>query len=225
MEDFERYGDDNNIDEALPPKKKTRVIRFVLGVLLAAFLLFFAFRLFLFDHYPKAMKTPVKTDAVAAALGDGGKVYTQKLRFPYDDNDLDTLNSNDLGSFFCDYLYVCPDAGQIQITLRMNESAFARVAEKYGKEVEEGDDLSAFSFRLLDDNGNEYESVVTREETSFFMYRYVKLVFSGVPLSEDERPVWIRVETLFEGEEEPYSYALIYETGENAPDFKEVKVK
>jgi len=226
MEDFERYGDDNAIDEeSTEHKKKIRPLRILLGLFLAVFILFFALRLFLFDYYPKAMKELAMTPALSAAVENGAEVYSQDLRFPYDDNDLDTLNSNDLGSFFCDYLYVCPEAGELQITLRMNESTFDRVAEKYGKTVSVDCDLSAFSFRLYDDDGNEYETVTYREETSFWMYRYVKLAFSGVPLTDDIRPSWIRVEIFYEGEETPYSYALIYETGDNHPTFQSVKVK
>ncbi len=233
MEDMERYGDYNDAeDEAVPPRKsailtilKTLVILVIVGVIALL-----GYRLFLFDYYPPDAKQLIMTERLRAhyaAVGDDLHVQTQKLRFPYDDCDLDTLNSNDLGTFFADHLYVITATGELQITTRANTAGLQAIATKYGSTEDVDAIADKLIFRLTDNYGREYTSLVHRQTYSHAMYRYFKLCFDGIDFTAPSdglgAPEWIRLEILFEGEETPYSYMLIYENNVDFSSFKDYR--
>ena len=90
MEDFERYGDYNEIDEP-PSKNKMNLILAISAILVIVLVaVVIGIRLFTFNHYPKAMKNLYFNDALTEYYNanDGDiEVYTQDLRAPYDDED------------------------------------------------------------------------------------------------------------------------------------------
>ena len=226
MEDMERYGDYNEFEDDVPKKRRGGFLR-VLQILVAPVCLATAgvigYRLYLFDYYPAPIRQLVFTERLTALYREVGTeglgVRTQKLRFPYDDNDK--------GKFFCDHLYVIPAAGELQISVRYNESALADVAARYGfEELSPSDDL--FTFRITDNVGRDYGAPVYVACDSYAMYHYYKLVFDGIefdtPSNGGEAPAWIRLEIFVKGAGEgAYSYVAIYENNENYAKFSEYK--
>lgn len=230
--DMERYGDYNEIDE--PPRGKRNPVIILIKIFIALVCItvvgILGFRMVLFNYYPDSMKKLYFNDTLTNHYNemDGAIVAeTQDMRFPYDDPDS--------GNFFCDNLIVIKDAGQLQVSLRYNQSVFKKLAEEYAKEHQkEGltlelnpEDEDVFTFRLCrDPRSNDAEdgedtgeviaepvgtlTVNNREE--FMMYTYHKLVFDGIDFgSEDEPKVeWLRLEIFVKGMDEP-KMVLIYE--------------
>ncbi len=228
MEEMERYGDYNEVDEA-PGGNKS-----VVGTLIKALVIFLCFavvgvlifRVILFNYYPGTIKNIYYNDTLTEYYnsqdGDIGAL-TQSLRAPYDDPDY--------ASFFCDNLIVIKGAEQLQVSVRYNSSVFDTIYEKYGVELDpESEDL--FSFRLVrvpfEEGSEPYEigrldKVLTDDA---LMYTYYKLVFDDVDFLEDGEPDWIRLEITLNGVEkaEPY-YILIYECSEEYDRFEEYEPK
>ncbi len=233
MDDFERYGDYDEEESTELPSKNTAFfcIKILLFVAIGAVIALLGYRLFLFEYYPSDAKRPVMTDSLRAycqSAGDAADIKTQDIRFPYDDIDLDTRNSNDLGTFFFDHLYVTEAIGQLQITARVNTAGLETIAGKYGAEGDADTVAKQLSFRLTDNYGRVYDACVYCEITSFAMYRYYTIVFDGIafdsPADGLGAPEWIRAEILFDGEETPYSYALIYENNVDYNTFEQYRL-
>lgn len=232
MEDMERYGDYNETEEEAVPHKKNILfvcVKWLLALVIALVVGLLGYRLFLFEHYPKDVKQFVLTESYLALVeaGRAPTVKTQQLRFPYDDNDLDTRNSNDLGTFFANFLFICEDSGELQITLRINDAGYSDIAERY--KVQSVDTVArSLSFRLTDNYGRTYGDVSFLHTTEYAMYHYYKLCFSGIdftaPADGLGAPEWIRLEVLYVGEDKPYSYMLIYENNEDFSDFRDYSV-
>ena len=111
MDDLERYGDYNEVDE--PPAKSSAslIIKIIAAVLCGSVILMLGARIYIFNHYPRAMKqlyfTPALTEYYNASGGNLA-AKTQQLLYPYDDNDE--------GNFFCSNLIVVKEAGHLQVT-------------------------------------------------------------------------------------------------------------
>ncbi len=229
MEDMERYGDYDEEESADLPQKNAALscIKILLLVVIVAVIALLGYRLFLFEYYPADAKRPVMTDSLrdyCQSAGDEADIKTQDIRFPYDDIDLDTRNSNDLGTFFFDYLYVTEAIGQLQITARVNTAGLETIARTYGAEEDADAVAERISFRLTDNYGRIYDACIYCEITPFAMYRYYTIVFDGIAFASPTdglgAPEWIRAEVIFDGEETPYSYALIYENNVDYNTFK-----
>lgn len=226
MEDMERYGDYNDPEEEAIPRRKPILMTCLKVLLIVVILLVvgvLGYRLFLFDYYPSEMSTFIRTEHFDAypAEGDGlPAVMTQKLRFPYDDSDLDARNSNDLGTFFAAHLYVVKQTGELQVTVRVNEAGLSDVAGKFGDTEATAEVVAErLSFRLSDNYGRVYTSLIGVYTAEHAMYRYYKLCFDGIDFVEPAdalgAPEWIRLEILYDDEPEPYSYTLVYENNED----------
>ena len=228
MEDIERYGDYNEIDEAPGEKSGTVVKLLKLLVLLLCFSVvgILAFRVILFNYYPKSIKNIYFNDTLTAhyeSVGDDFRAKTQSLRAPYDDPDF--------ASFFCDNLIVIEDAGQLQLSVRYNSSIFDSIKEKYGVELDADSD-SLFTFALESVPREEGASPYTVGELDYshredvLMYTYYKLVFDGVAAEELGDGAWIRLKITLNGVEnaKPY-YVLVYENTEEYDLFGEYKLK
>lgn len=168
------------------------------------------FRIFIAEHYPKDSVRIVFTDALTEYYKktDDFKVYTQDLRTPYD-------SAKD-GSFFADGLYLIPDAGNLQITLRYNQSSLETVAEKYKKTEPLTVSNELFSYKLTvsyntDAQGTNFVSYDASymKESDAFMYHYTKLAFDGVSF---EGAAWMRVDIYLAGEEECFGSVIVYES-------------
>ena len=227
MEDIERYGDYNEIDEA-PGGNKNPVATFlkILIVSLCVIVIgVIAFRVILFNYYPKAMKTVYfneeLTEYYNANDGEIGAI-TQSLRAPYDDPDF--------ASFFADNLIVIKGAGQLQLSVRYNSSIFDTIEEKYGVELDKNAE-GLFSFELervpFDESESAYKigELDYCESDSFLMYTYYKLSFDGVDFLPDGESEWIRLKITLNGVEnaQPY-YILVYEKTEEYNNFSEYEL-
>ncbi len=227
MEDFERYGDYNEIDEP-PSKNKMSMILAIAAIsVIAIVAVVIGIRLFTFNHYPKAMKTLYFNDTLTEYYNanDGDiDVYTQKLRAPYDDAKQ--------GNFFVSELMLIPEIDQLQLCMRYNNSLSRTLLENYGFDGFDPENEAQFSFKLWrdgdEDNPDGYEigRLSVAEWESYAMYRYCKLVFDGVELGigEDNGPEWIRLEIYIDGFEggKPFMIA-VYENNEEYSKLDEYK--
>ena len=227
MEDMERYGDYNEVDE--PPRKSPfmLIIKILIGVFCLSVIGLLAFRMILFDYYPDSMKSlhfnEELTEFYRDTEGDIG-AKTQELRFPYDDPDE--------GNFFCDNLLVIPGADQLQVSLRYNNSICELFLEKYGVDISELG-LDAFEIRLVRDPLEEGDPITVgslseKSVQSLMMYHYGKLVFDGVDLGLDEgedKVEWLRLELELLGAKEKTVFAVpIYENNESYSELEEYKL-
>ena len=186
---------------------------------------FLVFRIALFNYYPGEMRRLYFNDRLTEyyhSTGGEMEVFTQELRFPYDDPDE--------GNFFCDNLIVIPGANQLQISVRFNVSIIESIKTKYGVELNP-DAKENFTFKLSviplskNDETAYPTATITQdpvvEYDKMLMYRYYKLVFDGVDFTlpgEDE--IWIRLEIFINGVEmeKPYQILVYEDTAESQTD-------
>ena len=114
MDDLERYGDYNEIEEENIPKENkfpALTVKILVGVLVVLVCATVGARLFLFNYYPSAMQELYITDSLADYASNNGnmELLTQKIRIPYD--------HATQGNFFCDNLLVVKDAGHFLIDI------------------------------------------------------------------------------------------------------------
>ena len=224
MEDIERYGDYNEVDEA-PGGNKNPVVFFLKALVLTLCLLVvgvIAFRLVLFNHYPRHMTNVYFNDELTELyVSNNGDIHalTQSLRAPYDDPDF--------ASFFADNLIIIRDAEQLQLSVRYNSSVFDSIEEKYGVRLDsQSADLFTFSLeRVPFDEEGEVAAVgelVYSASDSMMMYTYYKLVFDSVNYLGEDEPDWLRLKITINAipEAEPY-YILVYENTEQYSAFGE----
>ena len=228
MNDFERYGDYNEIDEPPSKNRLSLTLAIAAGAVILLVVLVVCIRLFTFNHYPKAMKTLYFNDTLTEYYNanDGNiEVLTQELRAPYDDAD----HSN----FFVGKLMVIPEINQLQMCVRFNKSLGQALFENYGLENFDPDNELQFSFRLWRDgddtspDGYEVGRLTVTEWDSFAMYKYCKLVFDDVPLGLDseEHIEWLRLDIFIEGidSDTPFMVA-VYENNDEYSKFDEYKL-
>ena len=215
MEDIERYGDYNEVDEA-PGGNKNPVVSLLKGLIIGICLLVvgvLTFRLVLFNYYPKAIKNIYfNSDLTALYQENNGEIgaQTQSLRAPYDDPDF--------ASFFADNLIIVKEAGQLQLSVRYNRSVFDTIKEKYGVTLDPlSDDL--FTFELERIPFEEAETALPVGELeycvsdSLMMYTYYKLVFDGVNFLPEGESDWIRLKiTLRDVPDAAPYYILVFES-------------
>ena len=215
MEDFERYGDYTEYEDDQPKSRSNIVIRMLkimIGVVCIGVIGIFAFRLTLFSYYPDKISDVYFTDNLTAYYNqtDGNiGAKTQSLRSPYDDPDF--------ANFFCDNLIVVDGAGELQVSVRYNNSAIENIKTKLNLQSLDENSETLFSFRLYDNYGRIYTpSYVTTDE--FMMYHYYKLAFDKIPFAVEgeESPEWIRLE-VFVGADmsgDPYAMVPVYENND-----------
>lgn len=226
MEDIERYGDYNEIDEA--PGGDKNYVALLLKILIISLCLLvvgvLAFRLILFNYYPKEMKTIYFNEELTEYYNDnGGNIgaVTQTMRAPYDDPDF--------ASFMADNLIVIKGAGQLQLSVRYNSSVFDTIEEKYGARLDK-ESRDHFSFELeyvpYDKSIPSYkigELDYLNTDTAL-MYTYYKLVFDGVEFKDEND--WIRLKITIDDipNADPY-YILVYENVEKNTSEYELSAK
>ena len=229
MDDFERYGDYNEVDEPPTKNRMLSFIKTVCVVLVFSIIGFLAFRVFSFNYYPSSAKDIYFNDSLTAFYnereGDIGAL-TQSLRAPYDDADK--------GNFFCDNLIIIPELGQLQLSVRYNISMLSSLEQDLSLSDLSPDDKDLFTFRLYmsGESEDEAEHIVGRLDyvgfDSFLMYRYYKLVFDDIDFKMDseDKINWIRLEIFVNGvsDDKPYSMVAVYENNESYDTFKEYKL-
>ena len=227
MEDIERYGDYDEIDEPSGGQRNwvaftIKALVIVLCLLVVGLILF---RVILFNYYPKDIKNIYLDDELTLLYdSNNGEIgaLTQKLRAPYDDPDF--------ASFFADNLIVIKEAGQIQLSVRYNSSVFDTIEEKYGVRLD-SESESLFTFTLERVPFGESKDPVTigvldhSFSDSLMMYTYYKLVFDGVGFPPEDEPDWIRLRITLNDipKADPY-YILIYESTDEYSAFSEYKL-
>ena len=217
MEDFERYGDYDEIEESEPEKKSflPLILKIVSAVLILAVVGALGVRMYNFNYYPDEMKKLYFNEKLTAYYTERGgdiSAITQTLRAPYD-------NPNE-GNFFADHLIVIPDINQLQICMRYNVSVEETLENAYGLSDFDTDNTEQFSFRLYRSGDSEpYETgrLSVCKWDSYSMYRYAKLVFDDV---EIDGAGWIRLEIFVDGIEKPFMIP-IYENSEGYSKFKD----
>ena len=222
MEDMERYGDYNEIDE--PPRGKNPlglVLKILIGVVCLGVVGVLIFRIFLSSYYPASVKdirfNGALTEYYNANDGDI-EILTQVIRYNMDDGDE--------GNFFADNLILIRELGQVQLSLRYNVSVFNNLKEKHKIDLDPTA-TDNFTFRLVRNPYREGEDpfeigrMTLNEQDSYMMYRYHKLVFdevdfelwSGDENEPDNEIDWIRVEIIIPSHsEEPFGAIPIYES-------------
>ena len=229
MEDMERYGDYNEVDEAPGGKKNIIVLLLKLSVLFVCAMVVgvLGFRVFLFNTYPDNVKNIRFTDGLKAYYSEHGEIHalTQKLRSPYDDADA--------GNFFCDNLIVVREAGALQVSVRFNTSAIENIERELALEGLSADDADLLTFRLYKNGESENEeehligTLTYKELSSKMMYRYYKLAFEDVDFGEGADKIeWIRLEIFVKGQEgdKPFAMIPIYEDNADFSYFTEYKI-
>ena len=228
MEDIERYGDYNEIDEAPGGDKSpvAKLLKLLVLVLCFAVVGMLAFRVILFNYYPKSVKDIYFNETLSQyydSVGDSFYAKTQSLRAPYDDPDF--------ASFFCDNLIVIDGAGQLQVSVRYNSSIFEDIKSKYKVDIDpSSEDL--FTFTLESVPRGEGEKPYTIGELDYshkekaLMYPYYKLVFDGIEQTEFSEGAWIRLKITLNGVDnaKPY-YVLVYENTDEYGMFSEYELK
>lgn len=186
-----------------------RALSVTLIICLALIVAALFFRIYIGEHYPKDSTRIVFTPALEEYYSevDDFKVYTQKLRAPYDDN-------KD-GNFFADGLYLVPDADHLQITLRYSDGALDNVAAKYKLEdaLVRADGLFRYELRASYNTtaeGSDYRTYESSyiSESDAYMYHYTKLAFDGVVF---EGASWMCVDIYLVGQEECFGSLIVYE--------------
>ncbi len=186
--------------------KTLRIITIVCVLLCCAALVL---RVSLLSYYPKDVKKTLMTAALENALaeGRGDDAFTQKPEIPYD--------SSKEGHFFFDHLLCVPSAGELQVTLRYNNSTLRDIAADFGlPDVPAGDD-ERLSFWLR--SGNKVYPVSESVFGTAFMYNYVRVVFDGVDFThaDDGNTLGYLYVDVYFGEadtekEIPYASLLVY---------------
>ncbi len=248
MDDLERYGDYNEIDE--PAGKRNPVLLFLkILVLVACFSVvgLLVFRVVLFSYYPSNMKSVYIDEELREAYRENGDldIVTQDLRYAYDDPDN--------GNFFCDHLIVVKDIDRVQIILRFNVSALEAIEKKYGEGAADGDFSELLNFKLFRNNLKERANetvdetvsdtvgdyvfynrdivgeVLEVETDSFLMYRYYRIVFDSVDFDGadgNDIAQWLSLAVYVKDHENeaPYARVLIYENHEDYAKFEKVDI-
>lgn len=216
---MEQYGHMEEVYDDTP--KKRGVLGWIMWILLiiaiAGVCAMVLFRILSQKYYPAEMKGLAFNAALSEHYEekDGNmKVYTQKIRAPYDDPDE--------GNFFSSHLYLIPEAKQLQVTLRYNDGRFAALQEKYGSDALPND--GALIFRLQSSDGTTYELANEAREEAL-MYTYRKLTFDGVALPLPEEceitmgenghevgSLYLTVDVYLAGIAEPIARLPVYET-------------
>ena len=225
MEDIERYGDYDEIDEE-PSGDKSNLGLIIKIVIISLCLLVVGvilFRVILFNHYPKAMKNIYFNDELASYYNaNDGKIgaQTQKMSAPYD--------NRDYANFMADNLIVIREVEQLQFSLRYNSSIFDTIEEKYGVRLDEkSEDLFTFELERGPLDREEWTKIGELDYSAVdtkLMYTYFKLVFDDVEFSNGAEQEWIRVKITIKDipDADPF-YILIYEDTENS-HFSEYKL-
>ena len=175
MEDYERYGDYNNVDDDGKYGRHRpilRLLKILVTVTLFLFSGFLVFRLIVAEYYPRELRGLRMTEPLSA-YAESNDLSPEKLKIdvPYDNN----VRAN----FIADNLVIERGEGAVQFTLRLSRDTMARLSETVGEDVGKKPDESYFIVTLCDDLGNRYEKT-DQIGRSYLWYRAVKYCFDGV---------------------------------------------
>ncbi len=234
MDDMERYGDYNELDE-VPGGKKSPVgtiIKILIILVCLSVVGVLAFRMIAFRNYPDGMDSLYFTDALTEYYNKTGgniSVKTQNIEAKYDDPDW--------SNFYADKLFIIEETDELQITVRFNKSAIPVIEEKLGLSGLDRANPNLLSFKLAvyDDltEGVKYldANLEYKKVDTYLMYTYYKLAFSGVEADTTEagrnKPGWIRLDIFVDGQaqNEAFSSIYIYENNDRYNIFSDYELE
>ena len=224
MDDFERYGDYNEVEESPEKNKALTAIKIIALVLIFSVVGLIAVRLIMFNYYPKSMKTLYFNETLTEYYNEkDGEIgaKTQKLKAPYDDEKE--------GNFLCDNLIYVPELGQLQITLRYNNNLLNKLSEELSipEENLKSDDLLAFRLNSVPFSESAQNQLIEAPSDTVVkrvgMYTYYKIVFDGINFDNLRDGGWVDLQIFVDGQktEEPYGRILVLDTTESYYSIKD----
>ena len=191
--DHDNYND-NDYEEFLPKEhgKVFRVFRVIALTLTALFCVFLAARIHINNTVPRGARQLLwDQSAYDAYLADPEHfVLTDHPLGSYIDPDGKNVIRNTMtADAYFSFSNVCyaPQIGQIQLTLRYNESTVGNLMQDY--ELSELPDGELFVFVLEDAQGNRYSDYSFTSYGQKFLgrsrYQYRRLLFRGVNMDTD----------------------------------------
>ena len=182
-----------------------RIVKIAALVLVFAVIALLIGRVLMAEYYPKSMKELYHSDGIVSLVAKNGKavIHTQDLRASYD--------NPDFALFMAKHLYYIPELGELQITLRYNNSTLRELQGDFGLASEPAPRADLFTFSIVDhtavdESGKEVEGgghrvfAASVKTDSKFMYQYIKLTFTGISFEDAD---WLRLDIAYTGEELP----------------------
>lgn len=137
----------------------------------------FILRIILSDYWPAEAKEIYSNSVLDAAYSDEGlppEAFIQDPVTPYD--------NKDRAHFFFNYFVLIPEAKQIQLTLRYNDSTLEDIEKDMELDSLPAGDDARFSYYLRDESGKVYAHS-SATYTHFMIYNYRRVVFDNVDTS------------------------------------------
>lgn len=154
-----------------------KILKTVLVTGIFLFCGMFILRIMLSDYYPAEAKGTLENTVLSAAYGEDGtppEAFLQDPVTPYD--------NKERAHFFFNYFVLIPEAKQIQLTLRYNNSTLEDIKNDKGLDALPAGDDERFSYYLRDANGKLYP-LSDANYCTFLIYNYRRLVFDNVDTS------------------------------------------
>ena len=187
-----------------------KIIKYLCIAVCAAVIAFLVWRGFFSDIPPKSMENLVINDSLAEAYREHGT-----LTLNYRDYDNVTRADRNHGYFYITRVDIIPEANQIQIVFRYNNSTIKALAEDYGLTEIPSREADLFDLTLVkvtdltpditEDNASKdfdsdvMESVRYSPTESYTvsdqknMYNYRKLVFENVDIDENTLALYVDI--------------------------------
>ena len=189
--------------------KLSKIIKITLILSVSVFLVFLIGRIIFSDYYPKSMSRIYYTDELAGYYRERGTISpkTQNIREPYDDEHA--------GNFIASNLIFEPDAKNLQVCIKYNDSALKNIAAFYSLDSVEGR-ADLFTYKLSVYKGDDQPPVATYPTSytaydSVWFYNYDKLVFDGVDMTGATK---IEVEIYLTGDDTAFGSIVVFENNE-----------
>ncbi|MBR2019586.1 MAG: hypothetical protein IKA05_04235 [Clostridia bacterium] len=210
----------------MPNFRKQRIagwiVKSLFTLLIVAINVLIVWRVFFSANIPNSVGTLHVNDALREAYAEnGGKITAQ-----YQNQLTTTYGENNTGYFGVPEYFFIPEANQVQVVFRYNNSTLKHLAEDYGLSETPAKDGDYFDVTLLkvtdltphDETDSEVESIrlaptgVKRDTTA--LYTYYRYVFDGVEIDESAVcHVYLDVYYLqdLNYEKTPYGTLLLYD--------------
>ena len=206
---------DEYIESHMSHGRKTfrKCLKYAFRVLVFSIIGLLLWRVFLSDRIPKDMKTLLVNDATYEAYvaeGEDVRLYTQT-------QDKLIVNGDTAGYFWVSQAVFVPEAAQVQILVRYNNSTLDHIAEdfKLDSVPAREEKVIDVTLRVRGAEGEELRVHATGEPVSdsTSMYNYRKYIFDGV--SVDDATAEIFVDFYYaervDYEKLPYGTLLVYD--------------
>ena len=146
--------------------------------------LFFFFRI-CSSNDPRAMQRIVWNETTVAAYQQDPAAFEALEQFPSAYMTVD-------GSFWITNIVYLPEAKQLQVTVKYNDSTLRKLKEAIGSDYSIPEE--PFVYYLVDDKGNRYDehSFISAEKS---IYNYRRLVFENIDLT-DVSIMYIKMESV-----------------------------